>query len=71
MTGLRLPRLPERTPVKLTLHLAPDLHAALERYATLYEESYGHAEPLAELIPAMLADYLDGDRAFARRRKSS
>ncbi len=38
-------------------------------YAALYGEIYGEAEPVPELIPAMLASFLDGDRAFARRRR--
>ena len=69
MPDLRLPRLPERTPVKITIAVAPDLHQALNDYARLYEESYGATEPIAELIPAMLAAFLDGDKAFVRRRR--
>jgi hypothetical protein len=38
-------------------------------YAELYREAYGQAEPVQELIPAMLVGFLDGDRAFARRRR--
>lgn len=68
MTELKLGRLPDRTPVKLTLHLPPELHQALVSYAALYEQSYGAAEPLQELVPAMLASFLDADKAFARQR---
>ena len=32
----------------------------------LYEETYGQAEPVQELIPAMLASFVEGDRNFAR-----
>ncbi|MBX3562600.1 MAG: DUF2274 domain-containing protein [Sphingomonas sp.] len=69
MAGLRLGRLPDRTPVKVTIGLAPELHEALVDYAALYEETYGRAEPVQELIPAMLAGFLEGDRLFARRRR--
>lgn len=69
MAELRLAKLPDRTPVKLTVSLSPDLHQALADYAALYREIYGEAEPVQELIPAMLASFLDGDRHFARHRR--
>lgn len=69
MAALRLQRLPDRTPVKMTIALAPELNQALAQYAELYREVYGEAEPVQELIPAMLASFLDGDKAFARRRR--
>lgn len=68
MAGLKLAKLPDRNPVKLVVHLPPALHAELTDYAALYRETYGEAEALTDLIPAMLAGYLAGDRAFARRR---
>lgn len=68
MADLQLARLPERTPVKITISVQPDLNQALAEYAVLYEEVYGRAEPVQELIPAMLASFLDADRLFARRR---
>lgn len=69
MTGLRLAKLPDRTPVKLAISLLPDLHERLLDYSAAYAEAYGAKEPLAELIPAMLAAFLDADREFARRRR--
>jgi hypothetical protein len=69
MTDLKLPKLPDRTPVKLTITLPPDLRNALDDYAEAYEQSYGEKEPIAELIPAMLAAFLRSDRSFTRRRK--
>lgn len=68
MVELRLSRLPDRTPVKMTLSLLPDLHAALAEYARLYEVAYGKAERVEDLVPAMLASFLESDRAFVRRR---
>jgi hypothetical protein len=35
----------------------------------LYEAAYGTPEPLAELVPHMLAVFLASDREFVRRRK--
>jgi hypothetical protein len=71
MTGLRLGKLPDRTPVRITIAVAPDLHKALADYAALYRETYGQQEPVQDLIPAMLASFLEGDKAFARRRRAN
>lgn len=69
MAVLRLSKLPDRTPVKMTISVSPELNQALADYAALYRETYGHEEPVAELVPAMLADFLEGDKAFARRQR--
>ncbi len=69
MAELRLAKLPDRTPVKITISISPDLNQALADYAELYRATYDQAEPVQELIPAMLASFLDGDKAFARRRR--
>ena len=69
MADLRLARLPDRTPVKITISVPPDLSEALRDYAELYRETYGEAEPVQELIPAMLASFLESDRLFARQRR--
>lgn len=71
MADIRLKQLPERTPVKLTINLMPDLHARIGEYAAFYREQYGREESVAELIPAMLAAFLDSDRAFVRSRPKS
>lgn len=68
MTELKLPRIPDRTLVKLTISILPDLHQALLDYATLYSQAYGKAEPLVELVPAMLVTFLEGDKAFVKGR---
>jgi hypothetical protein len=69
MPDIKLSRLPDRTPIKMTFAVMPDLHQALGDYATFYAAAYGHEEPMAELIPAMLAAFLESDRAFARSRQ--
>ncbi|MFV3131515.1 DUF2274 domain-containing protein [Niveispirillum sp. KHB5.9] len=66
---LKLPKLPDRTPVKLTLSLSPDLHQRLLSYAALYRATYGADEPVADLIPFILGAFLDSDRAYAKARK--
>ncbi|TPG21024.1 DUF2274 domain-containing protein [Sphingomonas koreensis] len=70
MPEIKLAKLPDRTPVKVSITIAPDLYAALSDYTTIYNQSYGQSEPLAELIPHMLAGFLASDRGFAKARAS-
>jgi hypothetical protein len=70
MASIKLERLPDRTPVKLTIAVPPELNRALNAYAEEYEAAYGRAESVAELIPAILWTFLQSDRGFARARKS-
>ncbi len=67
---LRLAKLPDRTPIKLTISILPDLSEALADYAALYAEAYGQKDQVVDLIPAMLAGFLESDRGFARRRQA-
>lgn len=69
MPEIKLARLPDRTPIKITIAVPPELHQALEDYGRVYAEIYEQAEPISELIPAMLASFLEGDKGFARRRR--
>ena len=71
MVDLKLPRLPDRTPVKLAIQVTPQLHADLQDYAALYQQAYGREEAIADLIPSMLAVFLESDRAFAQARSKS
>lgn len=70
MSGLKLAKLPDRAPVRLTIAVSPALHQALEDYAAIYAETYGSREPVTELVPAMLASFLETDRQFRQQRKS-
>jgi hypothetical protein len=70
MPALKLAKLPDRTPVKLALSIAPDLHGQLVDYAALYAEDYGGEVQIADLVPAMLAAFLESDREFVRRRRA-
>lgn len=69
MPELKLAKLPDRTPIKLTVIVTPDLNEALRDYAQLYAETYGVEETVAELIPAMLSAFLLSDRSFAKARE--
>ena len=68
MADLKLGKLPDRTPVKLTITVTPDLYQALSDYATIYNRAYGQSEPVTELLPHMLASFLAGDREFTKLR---
>ena len=69
MHDLKLSKLPDRIPVKLTITIQPDLAQGLREYAAVYRAAYGEAETVEELIPFMLAHFLEADRGFAKARK--
>ncbi|WP_027164065.1 DUF2274 domain-containing protein [Mesorhizobium sp. WSM1293] len=69
MANLKLGKLPDRTPLKITITVSAELSQELNAYAALYRQTYGESETVAELIPFMLAGFLEGDRAFAKARK--
>lgn len=71
MPGLKLPKLPDRTSVKISISLHPDLNRRLGAYAEFYKEVYGEAESIAELVPYMLEAYIASDRAFIKRLKKA
>ena len=71
MPECKLPQLPDRLPVKLSLSILPDQHQRLTDYAAFYKEAYGRDEAVCDLIPAMLHAFMDSDRAFMRRRTPS
>jgi hypothetical protein len=41
MTKLKLAQLPDRTPIKLSISILPDLSQALSEYAALYAKPMG------------------------------
>ena len=67
---LKLGPIPDRSPVKLSLTLAPETHDALSDYAALYAQTYGKEAALPDLAALMIEKFLDGDRKFKRARKA-
>lgn len=63
---LKLPKLPERTPIKLTILVSPNLHRALNAYAEIYAETYGQREAAIDLIPGIILAFLEADRHFQK-----
>ncbi|ESQ91014.1 DUF2274 domain-containing protein [Asticcacaulis benevestitus] len=68
MTDIKLPRLPDRTPIKLTITVGMELHGTLKQYADHYQSAYGVTEQISDLIPFMLKAFIESDRAFAKAR---
>ena len=68
--ALRIGKLPDLTPVKMTIHVEPDVHRMLEDYAAVYAQSYGEKISPAALVPSMLASFLASDNGFKKARKT-
>ena len=71
MASLKLAKLPDRKPVKITITVSAELNAALQAYAATYRETYGDSEEVSELIPYMVEQFLSADRGFAKARKET
>jgi hypothetical protein len=69
MPELKLAKLPDRKPVKITFSASPELNTKLQEYAKSYQQTYGEDEEIDELIPYMLDQFLTSDRAFKRAQK--
>jgi hypothetical protein len=67
----KLARLPDRTPVKISMTLSPEINRMLQEYAAFYAKTYGSEEPIAELCPYMLQTFLEGDKEFQKARRSA
>jgi len=67
---LKLDKLPDRQPTKITFTAKPELKAALADYAEIYTQTYGEAETVANLIPYMLEAFIATDNGFRRARKA-
>lgn len=66
---LKLDKLPDREPAKITFTASPELKAALNDYAEIYRRTYGNKEGVADLIPFMLEAFMNADPGFKRARK--
>ena len=68
--SLRIAKLPDLTPVKMTIHVEPDLHRMLGDYARIYNERYDETIKPSVLIPSMLVTFLASDNGFKKARKA-
>jgi hypothetical protein len=71
MTDLKLAKLPDRKPVKISITVNPVLNQKLGAYAEAYKRVFGDDEKVSDLIPYMLEQFLDGDRQFKSKRRKS
>jgi hypothetical protein len=70
--SIKLPKLPERTPVKVSISLGPELYRTVLDYIELHRETHGmtEAEPITEILPFIVREYLESDKGFAKARKA-
>jgi hypothetical protein len=68
VTSLKLGRIPDERPVKLTIEVPAPLHRKLVAYGEALARETGQAEPIppAKIAPPMIAGYIDSDKEFAR-----
>ena len=66
MPDIKIAKLPDRTLVKITIAVLPELNRMLQAYAELYRERYGETETVPALIPPMLESFLKSDAAFSK-----
>lgn len=68
MPDLKLGKLPNRTPVKMTISVMPDFEEALRDYATLHSAQHGVASTPADIASGMVEQFIINDREFAKAR---
>lgn len=70
VTKLKLTRIPDDKPVKLTVELPAEVHRDLVAYAGVMAKENGQQTPEpARLIAPMLQRFMATDRAFLRLKK--
>lgn len=70
MPDLRLGKLPNHSPTKLSLNLWSELDEHLKLYAERYSAQRGAKFSAADIAPQMLAEYIKADREFAKFLKA-
>jgi hypothetical protein len=66
VADLKLQKLPDRMPVKVSIMLSAELNRELHDYAEAYTMTCGSSESVAELIPFMLATFIAGDGSYKK-----
>ena len=71
MTSLKLGRLDEERPVKVTVELPAAVHRDLIAYGELLAHETGESQPIepTRLVGPMLSHFMATDRAFRSRRR--
>lgn len=68
--SLKIGAIPDRTPIKLSLSLSPDVHDALQDYASIHAKEFGQNAQVTDLAALMIERFLASDTQFKRARKS-
>jgi len=66
---LKLAKIQEHKPVKVSVTLPFELNQDLEAYAAIYEQAYGEKQSIGALIPSMLAGFLASDAGFKKAKR--
>lgn len=67
--SLKIQKLKDMTPIKMSLTVTPDLMSDLKAYARIYERTYQDTQEPAALIPHMLEAFLATDSGFKKAKK--
>ncbi|WP_094463882.1 DUF2274 domain-containing protein [Pannonibacter phragmitetus] len=72
MTRLKLGRIPDERPVKLTIEVPAPLHRKLIAYGEALAREMGEADPIppTKVAPPMIAGYIDSDKEFVKLWRS-
>ncbi|SDH02931.1 DUF2274 domain-containing protein [Pelagibacterium luteolum] len=72
MTRLKLGRIPDERPVKLTIEVPAPLHRKLIAYGEALAREMGETDPIppAKVASPMIAGYIDSDKEFAKLWRS-
>lgn len=68
--SLKIGAIPDRTPVKLSLSLSPDVHDALQDYASIHAKEFSQNAQVTDLAALMIERFLESDAQFKRARRS-
>ena len=69
MPNLKIAKLRDMTPTKMSINVTPDLKSDLDMYARLYERAYGDKQDVTNLIPLMLEGFLASDSGFKKAKR--
>lgn len=68
MPDLKLGKLPNRTPIKMTISVMPDFEEALRDYASIHSAQHGVESTPADIASGMVEQFIIADREFAKAR---
>ncbi|PHZ86751.1 DUF2274 domain-containing protein [Paremcibacter congregatus] len=70
MSLLRIKKITDRTPVKITLSLPPETHSDLLKYAEIYRQEHSCTETPQVLAVHMITAFIQSDNGFKKAKQS-